>query len=229
MGTIPATAILDKAAHQLLDEEHVRWTEAELLLYLNDGQRQLIVLRPEVGAVTEVVKLAAGTKQSLPAGGVMLLDVVRNMGLTGTAIGRAIRVTSREVIDSLDPNWHAAKASAVVRNFMHDPRNPLVFYVTPPQPADALSHVEVVYVKTPADVTLSAPIGVDDIYAPTLLDYVLYRAYGKDSEYGAELQLATQHANAFYQSLGIFNKEQLVRNPNVMPMPFNPAVPAAAR
>lgn len=229
MGTIPAQTIVDQASVQLLDEDNVRWAESELLGYLNDGQRQVVLYRPEAGAVTLTQKLAAGTRQALPASAHTLLDVKRNMGTDGTTPGRAIRVVSGEVLDVVNPFWHGDKPVAVVRNYIYDPRVPLIFYVTPPQPASAQGYVELEVSAIPGDVALAEPIKLDDIYGASLLDYVLYRAYGKDSEYGAELQLAAAHASAFLQALGIFTKEQMLRNPNLMPLPINPQVPAQAR
>jgi len=45
-------------------------------------------------------------------------------------------------------------------------------------------------------------IGIDDIYANALMDYMMYRAYQKDSEF-ANLNRAAVYYQAFTTSLGI--------------------------
>jgi len=97
MGTVTAGTIISKAATQLIDISGVRWTRAELLGWLNDGLRQIVVMQPNASATRSAVQLAAGTRQTLPSGGWMLLSVYRNMGTTGTTPGRAVRISSREL------------------------------------------------------------------------------------------------------------------------------------
>jgi hypothetical protein len=230
VGTIQAQSILSKASAQLVDEDAIRWPLDELLGYLNEGQRSLVIVRPEAGTARVSQRLVAGTAQSIPPGAHTLLDIPRNMGADGSTPGNAIRVVSREVLDAIVPNWHQAKASSVVSEFMFDPRNPTAFYVSPPQPATNTGYVELVIARNPADVpAVDQPITIDDVYAPALLDYVLYRAYSKDSEFGGEAALSVQHYNTFMQSIGGFTNAQMLRSPNLMPTPFNPQLPAAAR
>jgi hypothetical protein len=44
---------------------------------------------------------------------------------------------------------------------------------------------------------------LDDIYANCLLDYILYRAYQKDSEYAGNAQRSMMHYQGFSNALGI--------------------------
>ena len=68
MGTIYASAIFTEVDGILLDTDKVRWTDAEKLRYLNAGQRQAVILKPDAYTVSTVYKLGAGTKQSVPDG-----------------------------------------------------------------------------------------------------------------------------------------------------------------
>ena len=88
MGTVTAQTILNKAAIQLTDIANIRWTRAELLSWLNDGMRQIVVIQPSASSTTSVVKLDAGTRQTIPDDGWLLLAIYRNMGTTGTTPGR---------------------------------------------------------------------------------------------------------------------------------------------
>ena len=71
--------IFARADDVLQDTSFVRWPQAERLRYLNDGRREMAVIRPDIYATTDVVTLVAGTKQALPAGRSRLFDVVRNI------------------------------------------------------------------------------------------------------------------------------------------------------
>ena len=107
MGTLTAQSIINKAVIQLNDISSVRWTRAELLSWLNDGQRQIVVAQPAAANYVTSVKLTAGTQQAIPADGWMLLDVYRNMGADGVTPGRAIRIISKEMLDGFNPDWHS--------------------------------------------------------------------------------------------------------------------------
>jgi hypothetical protein len=94
---------------------------------------------------------------------------------------------------------------------MYDPRQPKEFFVYPP--ATTASELEVIYADAVVGHTLSEsdldPTGanatvilLDDIYKSPITDWVLYRAYSKDAEYGANEQRAVSSYNAFNTALG---------------------------
>ena len=76
--SIAAQALIRRVVETLQDTTSIRWPVAELVRYLNDGQREIIVHRPDAMVTNASVSLASGTKQSLPANGAKLIDVVRN-------------------------------------------------------------------------------------------------------------------------------------------------------
>jgi hypothetical protein len=219
MATITGKNIVDRAAIILQDTTGVRWPQTdELLLWLNDGQREVVLRKPESCATNAAVVLVAGTKQSIPATGIQLIDIVRNMGTTGTTAGRACTRIDRQILDEQRPDWHdAADADDEVLHWMFDPRDPKHFYVYPPQPSSDFGYVEIVYASAPTDVAnlTDATIGLDDVYAGALLDYVLYRAYSKDADLtpGAP-QRAMAHYQNFITSLGAKIQVEQTTNPN---------------
>ena len=94
---------------------------------------------------------------------------------------------------------------------MYDPRQPKEFFVYPP--ATTAAEIEIIYADavTGHDLSESAldPTGsnatvilLDDIYKSPITDWVLYRAYSKDAEYGANEQRAVGAYNAFNTALG---------------------------
>lgn len=206
MATITALSVLAKAQVILQDTTGVRWPlDTELLGWLNDGQREVVIYRPEACVKNESVPLVANsTKQTIPTSGISLQDVTRNMGSSGTTPGKSIRVVTRDLLDSQQPDWHLAiNAIGYVQRFSYDSRDPKTFYVYPKAPA-AAHYIELVYSAAPTEcATTAATIGIDDIYANALVDYVIYRAYSKDAEFAQNGQLAVAHYTAFSNALGV--------------------------
>ena len=132
--SIAAQALIRRVVETLQDTTSIRWPVAELVRYLNDGQREIIVHRPDAMVTNASVSLASGTKQSLPANGAKLIDVVRN----SAGSKRAIRMCAREILDAQSPGWHNLSGVTEIVHFMFDPRDPKVFYIYPP--AQALGH-----------------------------------------------------------------------------------------
>lgn len=218
MATLTAQNLIDRVNDTLQDSTNVRWPATELLRYLNDAQREIVLLRPEASVSTSTVELTSNeTKQTLPTSGVRLLDVTRNMGaVVGTpAPGKSIRLISREVLDTQINDWHSATGQTEVKHYMFDPRNPKVFYVYPRTHASTKVCVELVFSSSPTDVALvGSTITLDDIYANAMIDFMLYRAYSKDAEYAANAGYAQQHYQSFLTSLGLKGKTDDSINPN---------------
>lgn len=200
MGTVTAQTIINKAAIQLTDIVNVRWTRAELLSWLNDGMRQIVTMQPSASSTTVSKLLTAGTRQTIPSDGWLLLQIYRNMGITGTTAGRAIRIVSREVLDGFNPNWHSEIPKAEVKNYIYDAQDQLAFYVYPPN--TGTQYIELNYSSQPANLTSeSQVIPLFDIFQSALVDYILYRACSKDAEYAPGLQLAQSYLTTFMVSL----------------------------
>lgn len=199
-----ASAVLARCIDILQDTTSVRWPEPELIRYLNDAQREVVKDRPDSSAVNSPMQLVSGTKQTIPSLGMRLIEVVRNMGPDGETPGRAVRIVDREILDAQHPNWHFDDPSNVVKHYAHDNRDPRHFYVYPPIPALAQVYLEVVYSSAPTEIVSGTDdLSLDDIYANALIDYTLYRAYSKDSEYTGNANRATSHYQAYQQSLGL--------------------------
>lgn len=208
---IPAAEIIRRVGAILQDEDHVRWTVPELLEWINDGARETIVRRPAARAVTDDLTLAAGTKQALPASGVQLLDVVRNLG-DGTKPGRVIRRIDRQLMDDQAPDWHTARPKAVIKHFMFDERSPKTFYVWPP--AIAGTHVEALYSELPPTVTAEGDtLDIGAEYLNVLVSYVVYRALSKDSEF-ANGTVAALHYQAFIDAVADGGAQTTANSPN---------------
>ena len=231
MATTQVNSLIARAGALVQDATNVRWPTEEWLDWLNDGQIEVVLNRPDASVKNVAFVLSAGsTKQSLPSDGIILIDVTRNMGATGSTPGNAIRITTREVLDAQRPTWHSdANAIGYIQHYMYDPRDPKNFYIYPKAPATAWQ-VELVYSSSPTAASIGGAIQIDDVYANALLDYMLYRAYSKDAEYAANANLALAHYQAFSNSLGVKFNSSAMNNPNttISSVGYNPMVPAAS-
>ena len=328
--TVTAQSVLDRVQQTLQDTGGIRWSStAELILWLNDAQREIALLKPDATAVNTTVTLVDGTKQTIPTDGNRLLSVVRNMtgasktyavtvyvssgsnkyfvdaavqnlsleeggtytfdqshstnaghplrfsttqhgthnsgteyttgvttnGTPGNAgaytkitvpvgaptlytyctahtgmgftvttddfvgVGtRSVRLVSRDILDSLEPSWHDstvkgdAKHGATVKHFMYDDQNPRNFYVYPG--VSGTSRLEIVYSQNPPTIAANANLGVPDLYATSIMHYILYMCYMKDSEFVANQQRAGSHFNLFMSSVTGKSQIDMVTSPN---------------
>lgn len=228
---LTAQSIIQRAVQVLQDTSSVRWAADELVRWLNDGQREIVMYRPDSNTKAATGTLVAGTRQDLttmtgistlyPA---KLLDIVRNMASTSTK--KAVRLIAREILDAQTPGWHALPGSVDVLHFTFDVRDPRAFYVYPP--ATAASQLEIIFSAYPTDVaapsgldytTVTGFLGIVDIYGNALLDYVLYRAYTKDIEYAGNANRAVAHYAAFANSMGVELKGTLGAQPSAQGSP----------
>jgi len=202
MPTITAQTIISRAQTILQDTTGIRWPTAELLNWLNDGQREIVLMRPDGYTKLANVACVAGTRQQLASDGIMVIEVLRNMGAGGATPGRAIRKVPRQILDGQVPDWHSTTASATIQHYVTEQRAPKHFWVYPP--ATAGTNVEVLYSANPPDVAaVGNVITLDDIYANPLIDYVLYRAYCKDAETIGNAERATLARASFEKTLGL--------------------------
>jgi hypothetical protein len=207
--SLSAQSIIRRVVDTLQDTTSVRWPIPELVRYLNDGQREVILYRPDATIKNASLTCIAGPKQSLPADGAKLIDIIRNSGANSN--NSSVRLVAREILDTQIPNWYSLAGDDSAVHYTYDPRDPTVFYVYPPATTDTV--LEVSYSAYPTDVTepadgsdytdVTGNLDVPDMYGNVIIDYILYRAYTKDSEYAGNAQRAVSHYQAFANALGI--------------------------
>jgi hypothetical protein len=231
--TIKATEVLQRVVW-LLQDESIRWTAAELVQWLNDGQTAMVALRPEVTETIASVTLSPGSLQSLydytpalPQPPVKLMKVTRNTSLEGRR--RAIRLVSREIMDVTRPDWQSAPPATDAVNYMVDINLPAAFWIYPPAPVPSVQvpamSVELHYSAEPKKLDLPAAdktwadtqgdLSVRDRFAMVLVDYVLYRAFMKDAEFGGNGARSKTHFDLFQGQLMADIQGSMVAQPQV--------------
>ncbi len=218
---VTVQSVIDRVQTVLQDTTGVRWpVVAELVLWVNDAQREIALLKPDASAANETVTLVAGTKQSIPDDGNRLLKAVRNMSSASGGTGkRSVRLVNREVLDAQTPDWHDptvggdAAHTAVVKHYLYDEANPRNFYVYPGVKGSA--YLEIIYSGNPEVVELADNLSIPDIFANAILNYVLYMAYMKDAEFAGNAQRASTHFQLFSASVTGKGTVDALTNPNM--------------
>ena len=225
---ILASSTIRRATDVIMDNTSVRWPANELVRWLNDAQREVLIARPDAINRTATVTLAAGTRQNLDAMSLSpaptkLIEITRNMAAASTK--KAVRLVPRQLLDAQTPGWHNIPGTVDILHYMFDARDPKTFYVYPP--ALTTAQLELMYSGVPVDVVEPAPgalfsdvvgnLGVPDLYGNVILDYILYRAYSKDSEFAGNAERAAAHYGAFSASLELEIKATLAIQPTIVP------------
>jgi hypothetical protein len=219
---VSVQSVIDRVQKTLQDTTGVRWPVVdELVLWVNDAQREIALLKPDASAKNTTVTLAMGTKQDIPSDGNRLLRVVRNMSAASNGHGhRAVRIVSREVLDAQTPDWHDptvtgdAAHATIIKHYIYDEANPRNFYVYPGVSNNNQSHVEIIYSANPATVAQNGNLDIPDIFANAVMNYVLYMAYMKDAEYAGNNQRAASHFQLFMASITGKGQIDALTSPN---------------
>lgn len=206
-------SVIDRVRYLLMDEAQTRWSDFELLAYLNDGQREICNYKPDAATQNTTINLIAGTRQATPTDSIRLLTVIRN---NSSAHKSAVRVISRETLDRFQPDWHSATEAAKVQHFVVDENDMNFFYVYPPN--DGNGQIEVLYTKLPSTVGLADDIDIADAYSNVLADYVAYRALSKDADVPSAAQRATGHYQAFTFALSGKQTVDATVSPSIDPV-----------
>jgi hypothetical protein len=228
--TVSVQSVIDRVQTVLQDTTGVRWpVTSELVLWINDAQREIALLKPDASAANETVTLVTGTKQSIPTGGNRLLRVVRNMSAASGGSGkRSVRLVDREVLDAQTPDWHDptvggdAEHGTVVKHYLYDEANPRNFYVYPGVSGNA--YLEIIYSANPSTVAEDDDLSIPDIFANAVMNYVLYMAYMKDAEFAGNSQRASQHWQLFSTSVAGKGQIDAITNPNIERRPTTPSM-----
>lgn len=198
MSTIKS--LLERVSIELTDKERVSWPLDALLSYYNSAIAAIANYRPDIFAQTLTFICVAGTRQPIPAGAIKLIEVERNTG------GRKLRFFERGVLDDLDPEWMMGAGASEAEAYLYEPTNPRTFWLYPGVAAGM--KIDLVLSFLPPPVTLTEldagkPLQVDDSFLTPCMDWIIYRAYLRDSEQTANAARSQLHLKAFAEYLGI--------------------------
>lgn len=191
-------------------DEHVRWTVLELADYLTGGIAMMTALKPTLFQSFQSIRLAPGAVQSVPGQYSELIDVLYNLNQDGTQ-GELVTKGSFTAARALGRSSCALTRSGdyEVRSFTIHPDNDRYFFVDPPIPdlsprpsVWALVQLAPVVITAATDAVPMANAS-PEVYREALKDWMLYRAFAKDTESSESFQKSQAHYKAFYQFLGV--------------------------
>lgn len=126
-------------------------------------------------------------------------------------MGDMIRRVSRTLQTAMNHDWEREPPETDVIEYMYDPRNPLEFYVYPPN--NGYGVVRAVYAKLPTPLQTLTQLGndaaawgdqvipIDDVYVEALAHFVLHRAFSKDAEWALNPEKAKEHFTLYLELL----------------------------
>ncbi|MDA4845947.1 DUF6682 family protein [Hoeflea poritis] len=216
--------ILDNAYLILSDSDKVRWPLAEMVAWLNEGIKQIVLIKPSASSMSIEIDMVEGTRQAVPQSGtptpLRIIDFERNITTTGNngSQGRIITPVSRDILDAENPRWHDKsyrRFKTEVRHGVFDEDNPLQFYVFPGN--DGNGKIAAVVSHLPAPITVagyeSEDTGLAATYDPVLTDYVLARAFLKD-DLTSNPSRSQYHSQLFGAALGLKIQVEGATSPN---------------
>lgn len=206
-----AKDLISRVAKALQDTDYTRWTQEEMLDWLSEAQ--IAVARtPGAYAITTRFHLKEGTRQEMPEDAWSLLTITRNFDPDGVPL-YPVRIVARMLLDACEPDWHLQAEQPLVENYIYDDRSPQEFYVYPPN--DGTGIVELVYCGIPRALeSMDDILVVDDTFIPPLVDYLLYRANAKETDYASGVQSAAAFFTSYQQELSAAVSARGLMTPN---------------
>lgn len=213
-----ASDVITRVRDALLDlGTTYRWTDAELLRWLTDAQREVCLLFPEANVTTaKVTPDAADVRidmrlRASPAMPIAILRFAASDDELNDRMGYELKLVEKAVLDAFDPGWMGYRPATAALNTpatsgqyyraaVIDPKDPLAFWLYPR--AHNSFAVWVTYTASPAALAATSDaLTLGDQYIPVLTDYVLYRALGKDSVYTGAPAKSKEFQDSFMQKL----------------------------
>ncbi|MDF5166557.1 hypothetical protein P3612_11180 [Vibrio parahaemolyticus] len=182
--------LIDRISRDLIDLRNVRWSRTELVDFLNDAIASIVIRRPDLSRATATVTTSSNVV-ALPIDAYQILAVNH----VGNVAAQFVDINK---LNQLYPDWRTTQGAPVcwTRNEMDE--TTLFLYPSPTADVD----VELVYSRNLRVNEEENPFPLPDIYEGTVADFVMYRAYNKDSQNPNEGNKAQLHLQAFATALG---------------------------
>jgi len=208
MASVTVKHIVDMVQDHIQDEDEGSWDSQDLINWYNIGTLTIVGFDPNANSTIQAVKLVSGIKQVIPAGGISFLNVIRNMGDDGETPGRTVYPTPLSSLATYYPSYSTETATEAIINAMPDPNDKTVWHNYPP--SDGVGYVELEYSRVPTIVVYDEDgdwetntVGIKDRYVDALINYILHRAYGKDTDIPGNEDRTKKYYGLFMQSMGM--------------------------
>lgn len=206
--TISVASLVIRIRETLLDPQAVRWSDAEIISYLNAAVSALVSTKPDLFVVYTRLAMVAGVRQFIPADGDQFVEAYAN------SAGAAVRMIDRLSLDDSRPNW-SVETAGPTKHVMLDGRDKNSFLVYPPASAGLL--LEIGYIKSPARMVPGdgSSIPVPDQYENALYYFTLAHAYAKNAKRG-DTGKFSGYMSMFTNVIGAVNNSQNTFAPTLL-------------
>jgi hypothetical protein len=201
-----AKHVSGQLSDQQQGKEYTRWHRDTLIEYMREGLREIGTYRPEAFAFTSTVPLVEGTRQAL-ADGAVLEEITANTDGTPPhkSDDKLLKAFGAYAACAPNPRFVKGQVKYAVKSYAVDSANPTIFYVNPPVPAGiSVSVLATTNSKAPeydlAD--WNTRVAMQAKFYNNLIDFMMARAYQRDTESQVSQGQATRLLQLFYQSMG---------------------------
>ena len=198
----PASVISD--VRRLIQDtrEPVRYSDTELLGYVNQTLKRMAMLRPDLFIVTGTITVVPNqNRQLIPSNASRLVEIFSNVN------GNAIEEVNRDVFDRAYPNWPLDPPGSPTKYIRHT-RNPKAFFLYPAPQASFQLMAD--YVVSPPNYTLLQTIQNPSAeYYPVIVDGTVFLAESTDNEH-VSTGRAKLFFDAFVQGLGVSSQARIM-------------------
>lgn len=152
-----------------------RYSDAQIVRAVNQVIKRIAIMRPDLFAKVANFTCAAGSLQTAPTDSYRIVDLFK------ASSGHAINEISRETLDHSLPMWQSL-TTGDAQNWARHIRNPSVFFIYPPSPANQVLLLE--YCVTPSTYNLGDTVQLlNDVYFPCVLDGTVWVLESIDNEH----------------------------------------------
>lgn len=211
---IPVSTVVNEARDILIDAAKVTWADSELIGYLNEFARTTAQVKHDLHTIREAIGLEAGVSQEVTSdiNAVALLDITSNV-----ASGTTVTQVDKALLDETNRFWPADDQTTDVDNFSMNVKEPLRFYVTPPNNGYGLVNA-VLGVIPEAVAALDDPWPVHEQWQAAAVNFVLARAYAKNSQ-KQDLVKSNAYMQEWGKLIGLKSTTQIAFTPKVTDTP----------
>ncbi|PSV11657.1 hypothetical protein C0W59_19175 [Photobacterium kishitanii] len=188
--SIKVSDLIEQVAELLVDKGNVRWSQSELINYINDALAAIIMRRPSITAADSVISVT-NNPVVLPNDAYSLLTVEKIGDYRG-------QYTPIETLDRFYPMWRTQIGIAQCWTKHNDELLRFWIFPAPQEPIN----VEVIYSKVITVKAQTDVIPLTSVYVGILIDFVLFRAFGKDAENASEESKSLMHFQLFAVAMG---------------------------
>lgn len=199
-----ARDLIQRAANALFDPQHATWKSDELLDYLNEGIQTAAAYVSTEFQVSIKHTLEEGARQKAPDGAVdgVVVEWAYDEDDQPVAV-LPFDLTSM----NQDPSW-MQEDPGPVRQWASDPMDPYAFWVYPPQ-GNPPGKVQLSVPLKPVALTqFDQKVPMREMHFGALVDYILYRAYSKNTQYAGQTGLAQLAYSRFVEHFAPAQSEQ---------------------